>query len=370
MPDIKHATLAYNILINLVERTGGLFFSEVEEHFLHESKTLISPYPTAIVGNHVSEIDIAALAIVYTRLSPQIKMTIPAREDIMRRDFLTKEFRTRGLTKLILSLIDKSNIIPLLLGYIGCMPIKRPFRDNSRELLKKGELRETVDAEWNTLVENIDKGRNLFMFPEGTYNQDGFLNQIKKGVYYLKSKVDDVQFNSFNLTYDTLSFKKTKLHITYGTPFTIAKEDNADMVTKTIQDKIGGTYAITLGNLVSYMLLKLEESSLLSIDRFGQNLISFKNQIMVQHPELKIGSELRKLSDTKALESIFEKLQSLKYVNLAEGKVKILGALTAIPKTVNQLKKHNVVLYHKNQLTKHLEKLDKIFDQSVNASVY
>ncbi|EMP06504.1 hypothetical protein LEP1GSC124_3253, partial [Leptospira interrogans serovar Pyrogenes str. 200701872] len=25
--------------------------------------------------------------------------------------------------------------------YIGCFPVKRPFRDNARELLKSGELR-------------------------------------------------------------------------------------------------------------------------------------------------------------------------------------------------------------------------------------
>jgi len=369
MADIKHATLAYNILISLVEKTGNLFFSEVEEHFLHQTKTLISPYPTAIIGNHVSEIDIAALAIVYTRLSPQIKMTIPAREDIMRKNFLTTEFRTRGITKLILSLIDKSNLIPLLLGYIGCMPIKRPFRDNTRELLKKGELRDTVDAEWNTLVENIDKGRNLFMFPEGTYNQDGFLNQIKKGVFYLKNKVEDIHFNSFNLTYDTLSFKKAKLHITYGIPFKIGKEDNSDIVTKTIQDKLGGTYAITLGNLISYLLLKLEESSVVPIEKFSQALISLKNQISDSHPELMIGSELKKITEPKALEFVFDKLQKLKYVSLSEGKVKILGALTTIPKTMNHLKKHNLVLYHKNQLTKHLEKIDTIFDSSVKSLV-
>ncbi len=368
MTDIKNATLAYNILISLVEKSGNLFFSEVEEHFLHESKTLISPYPTAIIGNHVSETDIPALAIVYTRLSPQIKMTIPTREDIMRKGFLIKEFRSKGLTRLLLSLIDKSNIIPSLLGYIGCMAIKRPFRDNSRELLKKGELRDTVDAEWNTLVENIDKGRNLFMFPEGTYNQDGYLNLIKKGVFYLKNKVEDIQFNSFNLTYDSLSFKKAKLHITYGAPFKITKEENSDAVTKIIQDKLGGTYAITLGNLVSYLLLKWEESSQFSIEKFGQSLMHFKNQIMVLHPELKVGSELRKLTDTKPLEFVLEKLQKLKYVELSESKVKILGALTAIPKSMNHLKKQNLVLYHKNQLTKHLNKLDAIFESSAKIS--
>ncbi len=369
MPEIKHATLAYNLLISLVEKTGNLFFSEVEEHFLHDSKSLISPYPTAILGNHVSEMDIAALAVVYKQLSPQIKMTIPAREDLMGKNFLTKEFRTKGIAKLLLKLIDKSNLIPILLAYIGCMPIKRPFRDNTRELIKKGELRDTVDAEWNTLVENIDKGRNLFMFPEGTYNQDGYLNQIKKGVFYLKNKVEDIHFNSFNLTYDSLSFKKAKLHITYGTPFKIPKEDSSDAVIKTLQEKLGGTYAITLGNLISYMLLRFEESSQSSIEKFGQMLVSFKNQILDSHPELKLGSELKKLSDTKPIEFVFEKLQNLKYIDLAEGKVKVLGALTNIPKTMNHLKKQNIVLYHKNQLTKHLEKLDKVFDSITQSTV-
>jgi hypothetical protein len=360
MTEIKYGTVPYNILIKLVERTGGLMFSEVEEHFLHPTQKLVSPYPTAILGNHVSELDIAALAVIYTKLSPKIKMTIPTREDIMTRNFLTKEFRTKGLTKLLLGLIDKSNIIPLLLGYIGCMPIKRPFRDNSRELLKKGELRETVDAEWNTLVENIDKGKNLFMFPEGTYNQDGFLNQIKKGVYYLKTKVEDIHFNHFNLTYDTLSFKKAKLHITYGLPFTISKDESVDSVTKLLQDKLGGSYAITLGNLISYLLLRIEDSAQLSIDTLTQSLMKYRDKLIERHPELKFGSELRNLSDAKMVTTIMEKLQKLKYIQLTEGKIKRLESMVQIPKSANNLKKHNVVLYHKNQLTKHLPKLDAL----------
>jgi len=368
MSEIKHATLSYNLLISLVEKTGNLFFSEVEEHFLHKSEKLITPYPTAIIGNHVSEIDIAALAIVYKRLSPQIKMTIPAREDIMRRDFLSKEFRSKGLLKLVLKLIDKSNMIPLLLGYIGCMPIKRPFRDNSRDLLKKGELRETVDAEWNTLVQNIDLGRNLFMFPEGTYNQDGFLNQIKKGVFYLKSKVDDIHFNYFNLTYDSISYKKSKLHITYGEPFYLNKDDTSDTVTKIIEQKLGGSYVITLGNLMSYYLLKLEESSSISLENFLKHLIGFKDQIIEKHSQLKLGSELVKLRELKTLENALEKLKSLKYIDISEGKIKILGSLKAIPKSLNQLKKHNLVLYHKNQLTKHLHKLDGIFEHNLQTT--
>ncbi|GBF48780.1 acyltransferase [Leptospira ryugenii] len=361
MNPIKHATVPYNVLIRFVQASGALFFSDVEEHYLHESESLISPYPTAIIGNHVSEIDIPSLAIVYRKLNPKIKMTIPAREDIMRKDFLTKEFRTKGLTKLLLKGIDKSGMIPFLLAYIGCMPIKRPFRDNSRELIKKGELRETVDSEWNTLVTNIDLGRNLFMFPEGTYSQDGFLNQIKRGVFYLKSKVPTIHFNYFNLTYDTLSFKKSKLHITYGLPFQIREEESPDAVAKLVEDKLGKAFVLTLGNILSYTLLKFEEGTVIPLENLRKQIATLRDRILENHPELKMGSELKKFSDLTFLKTALQKIEKAKLIQQVEGKIKILGNLTAVPKSLHQLKKHNVVLYHKNQLRMHLNKLDALF---------
>ncbi len=372
LPTPLKGTFAYGQMINLVYIASKMKFGSVEEHFPEgaSEKSLASVYPTALLANHVSEADILALSIVYRRLSPQIKMTIPTREDLLRNDFLRKEFRAKGLLKLIFSLIDKSGIIPAYMSFIGCVPIKRPFRDNSRDLLKKGELRDAVDADWSSLVETIEKGKNLFMFPEGTFNHDGFLNQIKKGVFYLKSKVTEIQFNSFNLTYDSLSFKKTKLHISYGSPFAIGKEETSDQVTKIVQDKLGEGYTITLGNLFSYLLFKLEENSLLSIESLNQRIIIMRDKILTEYSALRIGSELRKYSGIKDLDQILKRLKQMKFIDLVGGKVKILSALTSIPKSMHHLEKHNIVLYHKNQLTKHLEKLDKIFESSIKNAAY
>ncbi|TGN18233.1 1-acyl-sn-glycerol-3-phosphate acyltransferase [Leptospira idonii] len=364
----KKRTLTYDFLIKLVSFTKGLAFHSIEEHFQENRKDFDSPYPSALLANHVSEADIIALSIVYPRLNPKIKMIIPAREDILKKDFLQKEFRAKGLLKLIFTLIDKSSIIPLLLGYIGCVPIKRPFRDNSRELLKKGELRETVDAEWNDLVVNINSGRNLFMFPEGTYNQDGFLNQIKKGAYYLKTKITDIQFNSFTFTYDHLTYPKLKLHISYGSPFRLTQEQDVDSVTKAIKEKFGKSYVLTLGNLTSFILLKLGHHTKITQEKLFSVIESVKEKVQKKYPEILIASELKKGLNSGSLSTLLTKLKSGKYIDWKEGEIQILEPLVTIPKTLNNLKKSNIVLYHKNQLTHHLASLDGIWDSLPEAS--
>ncbi|MGQ2838363.1 1-acyl-sn-glycerol-3-phosphate acyltransferase, partial [Leptospira interrogans] len=201
---IVHSTNTYNWLIGIVYKTTGIFFDSIEEYFSQNNhdKILRAPYPTVIMGNHVEEGDVPALSVIHRVVQPKIKFAIPAREDILKKDFLVKEFRPKGTLKLILGMIDKTNLIPIFLKYIGCFPVKRPFRDNARELLKSGELRNMVDQEWSSLIERVSSGRNLFLFPEGTYNHDGYLNQIKKGVYFIRTKIKDVHFISFTLTYD------------------------------------------------------------------------------------------------------------------------------------------------------------------------
>ncbi|MGQ2872790.1 1-acyl-sn-glycerol-3-phosphate acyltransferase, partial [Leptospira santarosai] len=201
---IVYSTKTYDRLIDLVYKTRGILFDSIDEYFSENNhdRVLNANYPTVIIGNHVEEGDVSALAVIYRAIRPKIKFAVPAREDILKKNFLVKEFQPKGALKLIFGLIDKTNLIPVLLRYIGCFPVKRPFRDNARELLKSGELRNMVDQEWNVLVERVTSGRNLFLFPEGTFNQDGYLNQIKRGVYFIRTKIKDVRFISFTLTYD------------------------------------------------------------------------------------------------------------------------------------------------------------------------
>lgn len=359
---IKHHTIAYDVLIRFVSFAKGITFHSVEENFTEGLQELETPYPSAILGNHVSEADIVALSLVYRRLNPKIKMIIPTREDILKPGFLNKEFRAKGILKWVFGLIDGSRLIPILMRYIGCVPVKRPFRDNSRELIKKGELRDQVDAEWTNLVTNIKRGKNLFMFPEGTYNQDGFLNQIKKGAYYLKTKIDTLHFNCFTLTYDSLSYKKSKLYIKYGKAFQLDPEKPVETITGIVKSKLGENYTITLGNLASFVLLKLGKETQLKKEKFINIIDSLRAQIQAQLPQASLASELSKSHFHSQLDTLLQKLKIAKLVELTEGGFKTLEELYQIPKSLHNLKKSNVVLYHRNQLTAHLESLDTIWN--------
>lgn len=357
----KKHTIPYDLLIKLVSVAKGLVFHSIEENFSDQNE-LASPYPTALLCNHVSEADVVSLSMVYPRLNPKIKMIIPTREDILKPGFLQKEFRAKGIIKWIFQFIDATNIIPIFLRYIGSVPIKRPFRDNARELVKSGELREKVDSEWTELVANIKRGRNLFMFPEGTYNHDGFLNQIKRGAFYIKSKIDSLHFNSFTLTYDHLSYQKTKLYIKYGKPFQIDSELTADQVTRLVGEKLGKNYTITLGNLTSYVLLKFGKETKIKKQQLVELLLKLKKQIESTFPEITVASELKKESFHIQLESIFGKLKNFKLIDWEEETIQTKEILYHIPKSLHNLKKSNIVMYHRNQLTAHLTHLEEVWN--------
>ncbi|MDF3820190.1 lysophospholipid acyltransferase family protein [Leptospira sp. 96542] len=359
----KYHTVFYDSLIKLVSFSKGLIFHSIEENFSDGSNYMESDYPTAILSNHVSESDIVSLSMVYPRLNPRIKVIIPAREDILKPQFLQREFRNKGIIKWIFKIIDASNAIPFFLKYLGAVPIKRPFRDDSRELLKKGELRNKIDSEWEYLVSHIKKGRNLFMFPEGVYNQDGFLSQIKRGAYYIKSKIESMNFNSFTLTYDHLSYKKTKLYIKYGKPFKIRNEDSPDQVIRLITEKLGENYTVTVANLTSFILLKFEKESRLKKQQLTDILIKLKTNIESKFPNITLASELRKENFQTQLDRIFEKLKNLKMIHFENEFIITKDFLYQIPKSIHNLRKTNTVMYHKNQLTAHFNHLEIIWNE-------
>ncbi|PJZ86323.1 lysophospholipid acyltransferase family protein [Leptospira harrisiae] len=358
----KKRTLVYDFLIKLVSLAKGTVFHSIEENFSGAEEHLESPYPTALLCNHVSEADVVSLSMVYPRLKPKIKMIIPAREDILQPGFLQKEFRSKGILKWIFQFIDAIQIIPILLRYIGAAPIKRPFRDNARALIKSGELRDKVDSEWTDLVAHIKKGRNLFMFPEGTYSHDGFLNQVKRGAYYIKSKIDKLHFNSFTLTYDHLSYQKTKLYIKYGKPFEIQKDLSADQVVKLVAEKLGKNYTVTIGNLTSFILLKFGKETNIKKHQLLELILKLKKQIEDKFPEITIASELKKETIQNQLESIFTKLKTFKFIDWEEETIHTREILYHIPKSIHNLKKSNIVMYHRNQLTAHLNHIEDLWN--------
>ncbi|PJZ70782.1 1-acyl-sn-glycerol-3-phosphate acyltransferase [Leptospira perolatii] len=357
------STRTYDFMIDLVFKARGFMFDSFEEHFPNRSKDgkLDSPYPTVLMGNHVWEGDIPALAAVYKHITPKIKFAIPAREDILQKNFLQKEFRAKGILKLLFKLIDSMHLIPRFMGYIGCFPIKRPFRDNTRELVKSGELRNLVDQEWSTLAEKVSQGKNLFLFPEGTYNQDGYLNQIKKGVYFLRSKFKDLHFTSFTFTYDYLSSKKLELQIGYGSLFPISSEANTDEVAGIVREKLGSNYTVTVGNLASYILFKLEGKTKEKKERIFGLLKSVAEKVNTLHPEIYISKKLLGSGISLAYETFLKKASEAGFLKVEGEEIIFLEKLFHSHKDTHNLKKKNILLYHKNQLTYHFEKLDSIW---------
>ncbi|XDD52309.1 1-acyl-sn-glycerol-3-phosphate acyltransferase [Leptospira sp. WS92.C1] len=360
---VVYSEKTYDWLINLVYRTRGILFDSIEEYFeeSNRDKILYAPYPTVLIGNHVGEGDIFGLAAIHRMVQPKIKFAIPVREDILKKDFLVKEFRPKGSLKLIFKLIDKTNIIPILLAYIGSFPIKRPFRDNARELLKKGELRDLVDQEWNTLVDRVRSGRNLFMFPEGTFNHDGYLNQIKKGVYFIRTKIKDVHFISFTLTYDYISSKKTQLHISYGDNFEISETAESDQVANIVKERLGKNYVATSGNLLSAILLQLGTETGVGKEILFKRLQNFAEEIRKKGKEIHISGKLFSNHLEDAFQNILKKGLDHKLLRLnGNGDVLASEKLLYKEEDTRNLIKKNILLYHSNQLSYHRPALEKI----------
>ncbi|EMJ61819.1 MULTISPECIES: 1-acyl-sn-glycerol-3-phosphate acyltransferase [Leptospira] len=361
---IVYSTKTYDRLIGLVYKTRGILFDSIDEYFSENNRdrVLNAYYPTVIIGNHVEEGDVPALAVIYRAIQPKIKFAIPAREDILKKNFLVKEFRPKGTLKLIFGLIDKTNLIPALLRYIGCFPVKRPFRDNARELLKSGELRNMVDQEWNVLVEKVTSGRNLFLFPEGTFNQDGYLNQIKRGVYFIRTKIKDVHFISFTLTYDYISAKKTQLHIAYGETFDISENASSDEVTNTVKETLGKNYVATSGNLLSMILMRLGTETAVGKETLFRRLQNFANEIKKKGKKIYVSGKLFNSHLEETFQHILNKGLENKLLKL-DGNGEILGTEKLLYRDgdMRNLRKKNEFLYHANQLTYHKPELDKIF---------
>lgn len=353
-------TRFYNWMIDLVYKIRGVAFDSFEEYFPAGSseEKLHAPYPSVLMANHVSEADIPALAAVYRHVWPKIKFAIPAREDMLGKGFLVNELRPKGIMKLFLKMVDATMLIPKFMDYIGCVPIKRPFRDNARELLKKGELRDMVEQEWSFLSEKIAQGRTLFLFPEGTFNHDGYLNQIKKGIYFLRSKFKGLHFNSFTFTYDYFSSKKAELHIGYGDLFPIPEEAGADEVAGIVREKLGKGYAVTTGNLASYLLLKCEGKAKESKTKLLGALKALAETIRAKHPEIYISRRFFEDGLAAAFDSFLHKSKEKGYLKLDGEYVVFDEKLFHPPKEIHNLKKKNLILYHRNQLTFHLPKLE------------
>ena len=245
-------SLFQRFLVHGVRFVGNRLFSRVVELFPFPEKIIPIRYPTVIYANHVSELDIASLSYTYFRLRPNVRFIIPTREDILQSNFLFQEFRPKGFLRLILSLIDKSKVIPFMMKTIGAFPVKRPFRDNVRSLAKDNSLRDQVEAEWETLAKEVQRGKNFFLFPEGTFTKDGAPIPFKNGIKILADKIGKADFFPFSLTYDTLTAKRD-LYLHYISP--LRDLFPSDNLTKDLRKILAEGLVLTYGNIFSFFLL-------------------------------------------------------------------------------------------------------------------
>ncbi|WCL47678.1 1-acyl-sn-glycerol-3-phosphate acyltransferase [Leptospira sp. GIMC2001] len=344
-------------VISIVYLVSKFVFSKVYHYFPDgKVKKLDLPYPTVYFANHVAESDIPALSSVHMLVkSPRVKYTIPTREDMIQKNFLVKEFRPKGIAKLLLHFIDKTNILPALFKIVGAVPVKRPFRDNARALLKEGSMRDQVEKDWQVLADNIEKGRNVVIFPEGAFSDDGYLRQVKNGIAYLSKKRDDLNFFYFNFTYDYLSRKKPSVHINFGEIFHVPHSLQKEEIAANIKERLGKLFVVTPGNLLSFFVLTTEDFVGKTRDWIKDRVYEYATAIK-KIEGISIAEGLLNGKDSQALDKILDLMISKKIISLAGSGTLNKGSRYDDEKSgekVRNYKKERPFLYHRNQLKFH-----------------
>lgn len=340
-------------IIHIVYLVSKFALKKVDHYFLDGNpRRLDLPYPTVYIANHVSELDIPGLATIHKRIqNPRIQYTIPVREDIVQKNFLVKEFRPKGILKYILHLIDLTGILPLLFRIVGAVPVKRPFRDNARAMVKDGSLRDQVDKDWTILSDNIDLGKNVVVFPEGVFSEDGNLRVIKNGIAHLSEKKPGLNYFYFNFTYDLLSDKKPCLHIGFGELFQINPASKKEEITSMIKEKLSRAYVVNSANLVSFLIL-------------SSDLFVGKDKIWIQKSVTDLAKKIHDKenamvenalldSQTETIDRILSVMVKRKLISFSKEGIYAKGPKWEIennPEKPKSYRKDKPFTYHKNQL--------------------
>ena len=356
-------TYLYRILIKIVSYTTGIMFHSVHKYFRTKEQLVNAPHPTILMANHVTELDIVALSHVYPHIPERIKFCFAMRQDIIEPDFLIKEFEPKGFIRFILMLIDKSQIIKILLVYVGGIPVKRDFRDDARKLLKQGELRDIVDSQWDQLAEGVQKGRNLFLFPEGKFSETGNLDPIKRGTYFIFKRIPNVSYNYFNFTYDFISENKPVLHIGFGENSHFPQDADEFKVADEIKARLGNNYVITAGNLFSYFILQADVANGISKDILLKRISNFLNKLKETN-EYYIAENLLTSELSSLFNKFIEKASSKGFIKIQNETIQSTEKLKTITfRNGKDMRKKNIYLYHKNQLKYYFGSFEKILSE-------
>lgn len=337
-------------------------------YFPGKSQKIPCPSPLVALANHVEERDIPLMPTLHQYMEVRSKYAVPARRDIMEKDFFVKEFRPKGIKKFFLFLLDKSMIVPAYFKYVGIYPVARPFRDDAKHHAKAGTLRDTVEEQWDYLADRIRAGRKLFLFPEGTLSEDGYLNPIRKGLYFLHKKIPSINYLDITLTYDYLSSRKATVHMGLSEIFQMNDEISEKDFTGQIKEKLSVHYTITPGNLFSYALFSEEVRKgiprhflFFKMERLVNTLYKsgnfyIANELLVRSYDDIFAEMLLRAKETGYLVSDSARRYS--------GTKKLYEILEDEDhKYMKKLRKRNIYLYHKNQLRGFESQLNKIWEE-------
>ena len=281
-----------DLILRLVALSRHFLFQKFYYSFENDSCKLLIHFPGIVTANHVNPMDVSVVCYLNRFYQEKLPLVVPARQDILEPGFLVKEFEPKGIQKMILGWIDFSGILPSMLKTVNAYPVKRPFRDNSRELTGRNTLRDLVNQNWKDLGNEILSGKTLFLFPEGTYTINGELNQIRQGVYLLYSQIGSLSVLPIGLNYDYLLYRKPVMDLRIGAPVQFPKDMDRVTLAQFLKTLMNSQILITPGNLFSYFLYTDEIKTGISIEKFRLQIIDIINSLKKDKKNLLSGSLL------------------------------------------------------------------------------
>ncbi|MBE7413459.1 MAG: 1-acyl-sn-glycerol-3-phosphate acyltransferase [Leptospiraceae bacterium] len=353
---VAKLSLFYRFVVWLIAFTSRYVFHGIRYYFPDQTKMIQLTHPVVAFANHVDERDVPLLASIHPYLSPKSKYSLPVRRDIMEKNFLIKEFRPKGIAKFIFHIVDVTNVIPKLFKYVGGIPVARPFRDDAKELLRAGKLRDIVNEQWDVLLKGIQKGRKLFLFPEGTLSSDGSIGQIRKGVFFLQERIQNLNLLPFTLTYDFLTDKKPLAHVGFGKMFQLKSGLTEHEVAMELKKALNSYFTLTSGNLFSFAILTEDVRA-----GIGRHFLFYKMKKLAEELDKKgiiyIAKELLVKSYNELFAEILAKAKQEGFIEFTSekkyrGTEKLYSMVaTDAPNTgKRRLRKVHPYLYHLNQL--------------------
>ncbi|MEM7179960.1 MAG: 1-acyl-sn-glycerol-3-phosphate acyltransferase [Spirochaetota bacterium] len=346
----KKPNFLYKLFVRLVHRLSSFLFAGIEVYTPNKRQEIPSAFPNIFLGNHVAELDVAVLCSLYNYMQPACTFVFPVREDIVQKRFLSNAFPAKGIKKMVFSLVDFSNIIPFLINYTGGIPVKRPFRANSRELLKEGKLREMVTEQWVVLAERAALGSNVFLFPEGKLSYDGWINPILRGMYSLRDKILGVKYTPFTMSYDFLTYAKPKVHLGFGDTVPFSADLTEKEFSLFFRNMLGDLFVVTPGNLFSFVLFTSEVKKGVSITRFCQLAQEILTELELKG-NIYIAGEFANASLSELFAHPIELAQQKGFLNNSNQELRGTERLYDNEKfKYSYLRKKNPYLFHRNQL--------------------